>query len=162
MNKPSLIIYSLFISLNISSCATNPGFNLHNIDQQFLPSHANTKTHFMGKTILWGGTIIETKNQTNATVIEVLAYPLNRFYRPQLEQDTLGRFLIRHKGYLEATHYTPGRLVTVKGVIREIQTGKIGNSSYQFPVVEDEQLHLWKKQQSSSSGSFHFGIGISL
>ncbi|MCW8831606.1 MAG: Slp family lipoprotein, partial [Gammaproteobacteria bacterium] len=115
-----------------------------------------------GKTILWGGTILDTQNLEDSTQIEVLAYPLNSFHKPLQESKPLGRFIIRHQGYLEAATYAQGRLITVLGNIENSQRGKVGESTYVYPVISTKQLHLWSLHDDQNRTSFHLGIGIRL
>ena len=115
-----------------------------------------------GKIALWGGTILDTPNLKNSTQIEVLAYPLNAYHRPMQGSQPLGRFIITQKGYLEATNYAQGRLLTVLGSVSKNQSGKVGKSSYTYPVINAQQLHLWSLNDDQNNTSFHFGLGIRL
>ena len=158
----SLVPISLLISL-LASCATTPDFDTIQVDQTLTPQSviAEPETSH-GKIALWGGTILNTTNLENYTQIEVLAYPLNTSHRPVLESPPLGRFIIQHKGYLEPTNYAQGRLLTVLGSVSDCQSGKVGDSSYTYPVINARQLHLWSLHDDQNKTSFHLGIGIRL
>ncbi|MDH3343105.1 MAG: Slp family lipoprotein, partial [Gammaproteobacteria bacterium] len=71
-------------------------------------------------------------------------------------------FIIKQEGYLEPSNYAQGRLITVIGSIGKNQSGKVGESSYTYPVINAQQLHLWSLYDDQSNTSFHFGIGIRL
>ena len=145
------------------SCASNPEFDTSQVDQSLTPQSVIAEAELSrGKTALWGGTILDTRNLKDSTQIEVLAYPLNSFHRPLQDKAPLGRFIIQHSDYLEPATYAQGRLLTVVGTIVDLQTGKVGESTYSYPVISSQQLHLWSKDTQRNRTSFHLGVGISM
>lgn len=155
--------YLCIVSLLISACASTPSFDTRHIDPSLTPVLvAQNLPASQGKAVLWGGLIIQTKNLKQTTQIEVLAYPLNSSQQPQREQPPLGRFLISYPGFLEPSDYAQGRMITVRGSIRKLQPGKIGETDYLYPELESQQLHLWSQDTGKSKTRFHIGIGIGL
>lgn len=155
----------LFLSIPVLlvSCASTPEFDTSRVDRSLTPRSVIAEVEFSkNKIALWGGTILDTRNLKDSTQIEVLAYPLNTYERPLLDRQPLGRFIIQHHDYLEPASYAAGRLVTVKGKIVEIQSGKVGESTYSYPVIDSQQLHLWSTDTQRSRTSFHIGVGIGL
>lgn len=153
----------LFLLVLLSNCTSTPEFNTTQVDRSLTPQGVVAEPDInLGKMALWGGTILDTRNLTEATRIEVLAYPLDASHRPLLGSKPLGRFIIMSSGYLEPTTYTPGRLVTVLGKVVESQTGKIGESTYIYAVINSEQVHLWSLDSGRKNTSFHFGLGVRL
>ncbi len=147
----------------MTGCASKPAFNTHQANRSISPQSVVEKPQeSRGETALWGGTILDTRNLEQYTQIEVLAYPLSRSERPLQDAKPLGRFIIRHPGFLEPTDFAQGRLVTVLGDIGEVEEGSVGDSAYNYPVVKAEHLHLWSKQDLLNKTSFHFGFGIGL
>jgi len=116
----------------------------------------------IGQKVIWGGTILDTKNLESSTQLEVLSYPLSRSHQPQLEQKPMGRFILIYPGYLEPTTYAQGRLLTVLGTFTEIRKGTVGESSYSYPLINSEKLQLWNNPPRKGRSSFQFGIGIRL
>ena len=110
--------------------------------------------------LIWGGLIIGTSNLKSHTQIEVLAYPLSRRLRPDTSLNPVGRFLIKHTGYLETMDYSPGRLISVAGEVEKLQRQSIGDTIQEFPVLVDRQLHLWKSSPESSESRVNFGFGF--
>lgn len=158
-----LRLLPVFITILLAACATYPEFDTRQADLSLTPININNKQTFpAGKKIIWGGVILETRNLKESTRIEVLAYPLDQHYMPQQDQTPLGRFMISQPGYLEATSYSQGRLVTVVGKLDKQITGKIGETEYNYPLIFAEKLHLWSKDGNGISTRFHFGIGIGL
>ncbi|MBI3596793.1 MAG: Slp family lipoprotein [Nitrospirae bacterium] len=112
---------------------------------------------YKGKTVLWGGKIIHTRNTKDTTWIELLQQPLARGDRPIRESASEGRFLIRHEGFLDPAVYGRGREITLVGEVRGRETRSLDEVEYSYPVVADKQLVLWGPEQEPT---FHFGLGF--
>ena len=159
MNIKLLLL--VFISL-LSACATVPEFDTKNVEFSLTPEQViNKPAATRGKTVVWGGTILDIKNLEKATRLEILAYPLNDSYRPLTDQKPLGRFIILHSGYLEPTTYAQGKQLSVLGKVNGTQSGKVGETRYTYALIKSQQLHLWSKE-SETQTFFHFGIGVQL
>jgi outer membrane lipoprotein len=145
------------------SCATTPDFDTTQVDRSLTPQNVIAEPVVSrGKIVLWGGTILDTRNLKDTTQIEVLAYPLDSSHLPLQESKPLGRFIIQHRGYLEPASYARGRLLTILGSVSGNQRGKVGESAYTYPVISAQQLHLWSQNDVRNRTTFHFGIGIEL
>lgn len=145
----------------LSSCASTPDFDTTLVDKTLTPKSIIAEPEQNpGKMILWGGTILDTQNLKDTTRLEVLAYPLDKSQRPLLESIPLGRFIIMYNGYLEPATYAQGRLLTVLGKVNGSQSGKVGESTYTYVVIDSEKLHLWSLDSGSDRTSFHFGVGV--
>lgn len=130
----------------------------------------------LGRTVRWGGRVIGVNVEQEATVIEILALPLDSEGRPKESDSQGGRFLARNPGFLEPEVYRPGREITVSGTLTTIVTQPVGKQSYSYPVVEVSGLHLWPEREErpvyiyDSWGSWgpyyrpyygpRFGIGV--
>ena len=99
--------------------------------------------NYVGKKVVLGGTIVQTRNLKNVTEIEVVEKDLDCFGYPSLSDQSRGRFLFRKQGYLEAEIFAKGRIVTGGGTVVGTKSGKIGEVEYEFPVIEVEELKLW-------------------
>ena len=151
----------LILILLLTGCASTPKFDTSQVDQSLTPQAVIAEpAASLDKTVLWGGTILDTRNLKDNTQIELLAYPLNKSQRPIQASKPLGRFIVRQSGYLEPTTYAQGRLLTVLGSVGESQQGKVGEASYTYPVIVAEKLQLWSPEKTGNRSSFHFGIGI--
>ena len=152
--------FAVFAALMLSACAGAPPFDLKNVNTATTPGEAVAKLDSLrGSRVLWGGVIVNSKNLEKGTQLEILAYPLSKTYRPRLEREPLGRFIIEHSGYLETVDYAPGRELSLTGIISGTKEGKIDDASYIYPAVTTEQLHLWPKG-GSGEPQFHFGVGV--
>jgi outer membrane lipoprotein len=112
----------------------------------------------MGKTVMLGGVIVNSTNASEGTYIEVLEMRLGYLGRPEVyEEDSRGRFLVLHEGYLDTAIYSPGRRLTVAGVVLGKRLKPLGRIEYSYPLIESREIHLFKGRPGPS---FHFGIGV--
>ncbi|MCP4429742.1 MAG: hypothetical protein GY806_02065 [Gammaproteobacteria bacterium] len=156
-----IVLTFSFIGLLITACATTPVLDTTFVDKTLTPENVQLRAEAgMGKTVLWGGTILDFKNLQNSSQMEILAYPLNRSQRPLQNKKPLGRFILLHPGFLEPTVYMQGKLLSATGTIGQSQAGKIGQSEYVYPVLKAEQIQLWSPRNSSVRTGFHIGIGL--
>ena len=159
INKP---VFLALVSL-LAGCVSTPDFDTTQVDQSLTPQSVVAEPELnRGRTALWGGTILDTRNLKDSTHIEVLAYPLDSSHRPLLESKPLGRFIIQHQGYIEPTTYAQGRVLSVLGKVSGSQSGNVGESTYTYAVINSEQLHLWSLDRGRNRTSFHLGVGIGL
>ncbi len=156
------LVFAAFL-LGLAACAGGPKFDTSAVDKNLLPTAVAADIDATrGRTAMWGGAIINSRNYENTSQLEVLAYPLNDAGRPQLDQSPLGRFLVQRAGYLETVDYAPGRLITAIGPVAGVRSGTVGEARYNYPVLEARQLHLWPRSEAvpRTNPQFHFGIGI--
>jgi outer membrane lipoprotein len=145
----------------LTSCATSPKLNTEGIDLGITPQRAVAdNATLQGRSVLWGGVIVNSANLKEKTQIEILAYPLDSDQRPDLDKNPLGRFLAQQEGYLETSDYSQGRLITVSGKIGKNLDGRIGETDYTYPVIQIKQHYLWPKRSNEPESSVHFGIGV--
>jgi outer membrane lipoprotein len=115
----------------------------------------------IGQVIIAGGTIIETKNLQEGTLLEILQYPTTSRGRPKLGKPSEGRFLVLVPGYLETTIYRPGRQITVAGEVSGLRELPLGETTYRYPVFTPRELHLWSEGNSGPRLHIGFGFGFS-
>jgi len=100
---------------------------------------------YKGKSVIWGGDIIETINQQDGTTqIEVFQRPLGWEEEPKDTVASEGRFLVIAKEYLDPYIYQSGRKITVAGEIHGEETRLLGQMSYRYPVLLSKQIYLWR------------------
>lgn len=162
MVRARSILAVTVIAAALGACATP--FDVGTADRKTTPQQATADIGAVrGRTVAWGGVIVNAKNLQNATQVEVLGYPLDLDNRPDIKAAPLGRFLALHPGYLETADYNAGRHVTVIGSVTETREGTVGEARYVYPVLATTRLHLWPKEtQQSSDPQIHFGIGIGI
>jgi outer membrane lipoprotein len=114
-----------------------------------LPSLFTSPDVYIGKKVMLGGVIVETRNLPEKSEIELVQKEIDSSGRVSGKDTTLGRFIFRKQGYLESEIYTKGRKLIGAGQVVGSQPGKIGDRDYLFPVVEAEELHLEKDYQQT-------------
>lgn len=143
-----------------AGCASGPRFDTRGVEAGVTPRQALTEAaRLEGRTVLWGGVVVDSTNLAEATRLEVLAYPLGPDQGPDLDREPLGRFLVLQSGYLEPVDYHAGRAVTVLGRLAGTRSGRVGNAPYEYPLVRAERIHLWAAG-GRTSPQFHFGVGV--
>jgi outer membrane lipoprotein len=101
-----------------------------------------------GRRVRWGGRIVATINLPTTTEIEVLSRPLSRDGRPRENTDGDGRFIARIAGFADPMEYAKDRELTVEGPVVGVQTRKVGDYPYAYPVVAAETRYLWPEAPS--------------
>lgn len=102
-----------------------------------------TPEEYIGKRVMLGGAVVETRVLPDGTEIEVVQKEIGFSGYPESGNKTGGRFIFFHKDFLEPEIYSKGRGITGIGKIRGTRTGKVGQRPYEFPVVEAEELKLF-------------------
>ncbi|MFC1684610.1 Slp family lipoprotein [Pseudomonadota bacterium] len=151
----------LFCSLLICACATAQLTPEQAALRATTPTMAAAQPNrHQGKSVEWGGLLIATHNRQNHTLIEILAYPLRSNGRPNLGDQSLGRFLAIRAGYLEPLEFTAGRQLTVIGPITGTRQGRVGEGDYIYPTIEAGKLQLWPREAPGRTPRLRFGIGV--
>lgn len=154
----------LLCVLLLVGCATSkPRFETAGVNLGMTPQAAASEgDKARAQEVLWGGVIVAGSNLADATQLEILAYPLDDRQRPDTARRPLGRFLAVAAGYLETADYAQGRLITIRGTVRETVIGRIGEASYTYPVVDIADRQLWQPEAFSRGVQprVNFGFGV--
>jgi outer membrane lipoprotein len=108
--------------------------------------------------VRWGGVIIDVDNEENATLVQVLSYPLNFYGRPQLTKPSEGRFVIKSSEFLDPAVYAKDREITVAGALEGDIQRMIGKKAVQLPLISSTAIYLWPVYQNSPYG-YGYGFG---
>ncbi len=131
------------LTLLMMSCSSVP----KSIDGEFKPvSLSQAKDSNMPMKVRWGGVVARVENQSDQSIIEVVAKPLSHAARPQEGDVSGGRFLAVVPQFIDPVIYEQGREVTFVGELIETIEGKIGETKYIYPVLKVSGHHLWKKR----------------
>ena len=104
---------------------------------------------FKGKIIIVGGTIAQTSDVNQGTLIEVTQRPLDYWGKPERTKRTGGRFLVFHPGQLNMMAYAPGVDITIAGEVLGTESPMIGEKQYDYPIVLSKELKLWEREPQS-------------
>jgi outer membrane lipoprotein len=155
------IFTTLFTLLLLGGCSSKPVLPLEGADTELTAQHvAETGEQLIGKRVAWGGVIVSSSNLKEQTLLEVVAYPLNKRLEPLINKQAGHRFLAYRKGYLETVDYAAGRRISVVGRVAGIEQRPLGEHPYTYPAIEVEQLYLWPLEPQQSEPSVRFGIGV--
>lgn len=154
-------------ALMITACAVTPPFDsakLSGADKTLSYQQAVTDSEpLRGRRIVWGGSILATRNLAQHTEVVVLAYPLDAQTQPLTSNSALGRFVLIWPGYLESADYAPGRRLSVIGDLDGLRDELLGESRYIYPVIQAQYLYLWPLETGPAvSPRFHIGVGVRL
>jgi len=147
----AMIKFSLAIlmTLVISGCSTIPE-KLRVSDNAPLVAFADVRAEpnvNTGLTARWGGVIAKVEVQKQRTLVEVVNFKLSSRAKPIQANETQGRFRFYKQGLLDPVIYKVGKSITVLGTVANSEQGKIGEQTYLYPVLNAEQVQLWKKTQ---------------
>jgi len=134
----------MIVALALSACTTIPE-EIQGTFQEVSP--ARVEPGVFGSDVRWGGVILDSKNTGQGTCFEILSRSLDKYLRPELEDSTLGRFIACKPGFHDPLVFTKGREVTVTGRIQAIETRKVDDFDYRYPVLAVDDLVLWQKRK---------------
>ena len=99
---------------------------------------------YKGKTVLWGGEIVQTTNQKDgSTLIEVLERHVGWLGEPDATSPSGGRFLVLSEKYLDSYVLRKGRKITVAGEILGEKTKPLDEMDYRYPLISTKQIYVW-------------------
>lgn len=136
-------ITGLLVALFLSGCATAPAEieKTATAPVSVAQVQKDSVSH-LGKTVRWGGSILNVANRKDSTTIEVLSRPLSSSSRP-LDKPGTGRFMVEIPGFVDPASYPVGRDLTVVGTLIRVDEKSVGEFPYQYPVLASINLHLW-------------------
>lgn len=159
MSRLPILLMVLPLVAFLAACAAPPLEAPVRADTQLEPG-AVRADRLPSDEQIWGGVIAGVENRPEATVIEVVGYPLKR-QEPQTRKPSIGRFRLRIDGFADPVDYRVGRRVTGVGTVTGIEDGRVGDRDYAFPLLEARAVHLWPvTQRRGTPGDVRFGIGI--
>lgn len=101
-------------------------------------------SNYLGKTILVGGLLVETRLTREGTDLEILLFTLDRWGRPLQADELGGRCIARTERFLDPELFQPGLQVTLTGEVAGEETRPLKGIDYTYPVLSVRELHLWR------------------
>lgn len=139
-----LLTFTIVI-LVLSACTTVPE-QLEGTFSEVSPARVDPAV--FGSNVRWGGMILSATNEGNRTCFEILSRDLDRYLRPEIQDQTAGRYIACKSGFHDPEVFTRGREVTVTGQIRNIEVRKLDDFDYRYPVLDVDHLVLWEKRRN--------------
>ena len=150
----------------LAGCATSP-FPREQRKQaaavSIAEAQANPAGH-KGQKVVWGGYVLDVKNNGNGSDLYLLQSPLDNSDAPGPRDASRGRFIAQATGYLDKAVYQ-FRRVTVLGDLNGLRPVALepGSGSYPYPVLSVENLYLWPLvQEAPPQPNVGVGFGFSL
>ena len=100
---------------------------------------------YIGKQVLWGGVIIETKNRPEETIIVVRQTELDYERRPVDLHQSSGRFLVKYQDFLDPAIFQAGREISVVGEVTGLEKIPVEGITLTVPVILAKEIKLWEK-----------------
>ena len=144
----------------ISGCApTFPHRITDRVDKNITFDDLSKNTDaYKGKWVMFAGVIAELRNEKDgSSFIEIVQKPADSDGRPLRTDRTGGRFIAVSKQFLDPAIYAKGREITIVGETEGVTVKPLGETSYRYPLLTVEALHLW---EPSSSPRVGVGLGI--
>lgn len=98
---------------------------------------------FLGKDLLLGGVIVDTRIEKDGSTLEVFRWKLDRWGEPIAVDESAGRFLAVTDRLLDPAIYAPGRLLTLTATVLGEETRPLGQVVYRYPLLRANETYLW-------------------
>jgi len=118
---------------------------------------------YIGKSVLFGGTIVRMGNDSSGSWVEILQRPLGYRLEPELNDQTGGRLLLVSNEIWDEKDFSKGRKITLVGKVEGTETRSLDEITYDYPVLRVVEYHLWPKDryqtgpQAAPDVGFGFG-----
>ncbi len=146
--KTGILLMALLAGALLASCAPVSKEVMSRVDETLTYQVVKQDPEvYRGRTVLWGGVIVQTVNRQNETLLFVRQTELDFEKRPKDLDRSAGRFIVRYAGFLDPNIYKEGREITVGGDIAGSQVLPLENTQYTYPMVAAREIHLWEKPQ---------------
>jgi outer membrane lipoprotein len=143
-----LFVLALAAALGLSACA--PAISQKLRDEAGVavpfPDLLSRPDTYQGRIVILGGYILETQNEPHGSDLIVLQTPLGFQDKPKARDLSEGRFVITTDKFLDPEVYARDRRITVGGRVAGVRELSLGGTTYRYPVIEAQELHLWPKE----------------
>lgn len=145
ISKSITNLFLLAVALLVSACASNipPEIETPVAGSPSVDQVRNNLEAYKMKKVRWGGTILETVNKQDASWLKIIALPLHENGEPRDTDQSTGRFIGLVDTFLEPKLFTADRRITITGHVLRYETLKVGEFSYDYPVIQVEHYYLW-------------------
>lgn len=106
----------------------------------------DTAARDIGRSVRWGGVILDAQPDADRTCFEVLSRNLDRSMRPKAEDLTQGRFIACRSGFLDPEVFAEGREITLTGEVLALDQRKVGDFDYTYPVLAARFITMWPER----------------
>jgi outer membrane lipoprotein len=115
---------------------------------------------YIGKSVLFGGTIVRVGNDASGSWAEILQRPLGYRLEPELNDQTSGRLLIKSNEIWDDQIFSKGRKITLVGKVEGTEPRTVDEISYDYPILRVREYHLWPKGKYRTGPDVQFSFGF--
>ena len=111
---------------------------------------------YKGNTVILGGYILEIRNFSDKTMIIILQSPLQFGDDPGFKDESKGRFMVTHKGFLDPEIYRKDRKITVAGIIVGLTSEPVNQGTYNYITLQSREIYLWPDYDYNQYGPYYY------
>ena len=134
----------------LGGCATYPDAVRVTDETSLVSYEAAIKAGIAQGNARWSGVIAKVDNHAKETRLEIVYFPAKTNGRPNVSDQTLGRFVAYVPTFLDPMVYQQGKQVTILGPLAQPESGMVDKYQYVYPVITQATVYLWPKQQETS------------
>lgn len=142
----TLWLFAVAAFISVSCSPISPQLRKEALKVPFRKLLAET-SRYQGDLVILGGYVIKTQVLPGESRMVVLQTPLSFTDRPQSKDESQGRFLVLHKGYLDPEVYEKDRAVTVVGTVAGKTAEKVDECPYSCLTIKSREIHLWPQER---------------
>lgn len=147
MNNLSLLIVGAALLLQGCSYAISPEVT-RTADRTITFDKLQAEPYsYKGKTVIFGGLIVQIRNVKTGTLIEIDQKDLDYWGKPRRPDRIGGRFIVHQPRHLDILVYAPGREITVAGEVSGTEERTPGGSGEPYPFVNAREIKLWPREK---------------
>lgn len=139
-----VLVLASALALGLTACVSAPK-PLQGTFSNITPESA-ARGQAGGELVRWGGRIVSVEPRSNSSCFEIVAAPLSSRGRPEVVDQSLGRFIACRAGFYEPEVFQEGREITISGRIEGYETRKVGEYDYSYPRVAADVVYLWPER----------------
>jgi outer membrane lipoprotein len=143
--KPTTFLTCLALSMLLTACSSHIPAEIKQAveDAPDIQKIHLDPNQYIGRKVRWGGTILQIENKQDTSWLSIVGFPLNSYGRPLQSGESTGRFIAIIDEFLEPKIYTSDRQITFGGTFVKTESRKVGEFSYDYPVIKVEHYYLW-------------------
>ena len=126
----------------------------------FLGELQRNPERYIGKSVLFGGTIVRVGNDSSGSWVEILQRPLGYRLEPELNDQTGGRLLLVSNEFWDEQVFSKGRKITLVGKMEGTQTRSLDEITYDYPILRVRGCHLWPEGRYRTGPDIQFSFGF--
>ena len=154
----SRVVVLVLYGIVAGGCAGKPPKEL-GAPIEDMPTHGGVQAapdRYIGREVRWGGEILDVRNTSGHTDVEIYGRPLEDDAEPKPGGGDGVRFIARVPRFLDPVEYAPGKRLTVRGRLQAAITRPVGAFPYRYPLVLVEGSHLWPVYQPPEPAYSHY------